>query len=137
MEFKENHAYWCMTEEIAEALLKEANSQKYFWGSGNSYAGRINYDKYGGDTCYVIREGTYCSKTYFDNHIEYEVVEVNENMLEKFREAEENRRELREEKELEAKTEANMKVVSSFMDHYESETGNKIPEEILLSFFNA
>lgn len=41
------------------------------------------------------------------------------------------------EKDLEIKTEINMKVVSNFMEHYYEETRKRIPEKIFLSFFNA
>lgn len=43
----------------------------------------------------------------------------------------------REDKELEEKTDKNMNLISAFADHYETETGKQIPENVILSFFNA
>lgn len=42
-----------------------------------------------------------------------------------------------EDTELEEKTDQNMNLISAFADHYETETGNKLPEDVILSFFNA
>ena len=35
------------------------------------------------------------------------------------------------------KIDENMNIIGLFMEHYENETGEKIPEKIFLSFFNA
>lgn len=40
-------------------------------------------------------------------------------------------------KELEERTERNMKVISDFCEHVKSEVGLVIPESAVLSFFNA
>lgn len=39
--------------------------------------------------------------------------------------------------DMEQELDANMKLISDFMSHYEKETGNEMPEDIFLSFFNA
>lgn len=40
-------------------------------------------------------------------------------------------------KNLEYTLDKNMEIVSSFMEHYKTETGKEINEKIFLSFFNA
>lgn len=40
-------------------------------------------------------------------------------------------------KKIETQTSQNMELISKFADYYKAETGKSVPEEIILSFFNA
>lgn len=55
----------CPTEEEAKAILKLADEAGYKWSTGDSYLTETEWDICEKDTCYLVKEGQYCSLDWY------------------------------------------------------------------------
>lgn len=72
----ENVAVHCSTRKAADEFLMIANSFEYTWNTGCSYADDNCWYIYKDDTCYLVDEGLYGDRKYFENK-GYKIVEFN------------------------------------------------------------
>ena len=63
----------CETEEQANAICKLMHEAGFKWCNGKTYLYYNDYNSYKSDTCYIPKEGTYCSLKYAkrSNHTIY------------------------------------------------------------------
>lgn len=56
----------CKTEQEAERICEMMDRMGKVWSDGHSYKFRTNWDRYNGQTCYLVVNNTYCSAEYFE-----------------------------------------------------------------------
>jgi hypothetical protein len=62
-----NNVVRCETEEQANELLRWANSKGLTWSSGKNYLSENQWEFYGKDTCYCLKDGLFSDKDYYEN----------------------------------------------------------------------
>ena len=72
-DLKENECIHCETEEQANAICKLMHEAGLEWCNGKTYLYYNDYNSYKSETCYIPKEGTYCSLKYakISNHTIY------------------------------------------------------------------
>ena len=72
-DLKENECIHCETEEQAKAICKLMHEVGFKWLNGMTYLYHNDYNSYKSETCYIPKEGTYCSLKYAkrSNHTIY------------------------------------------------------------------
>ena len=72
-DLKENECIHCETEEQAKAICKLMHEAGLKWCNGKTYLYYNDYNSYKSETCYIPKEGTYCSLKYakITNHTIY------------------------------------------------------------------
>ena len=63
-DLKENECIHCETEEQAVAICKLMHEAGLKWRNGKTYLYYNDYNTYKSETCYIPKEGTYCSLKY-------------------------------------------------------------------------
>ena len=56
----------CKTEEEATDFLRMAHHFGYKWESGKSFLHETYFDTYGENTCYIISDGLFSEKQYYE-----------------------------------------------------------------------
>ena len=76
-DLKENECIHCETEEQAVAICKLMHEAGLKWRNGKTYLYYDDYNTYKSETCYIPKEGTYCSLKYVKrrNYTIYKVKE--------------------------------------------------------------
>ena len=63
-DLKENECIHCETEEQANAICKLMHEAGLKWCNGKTYLYYNDYNSYKSETCYIVKEGTYCDLKY-------------------------------------------------------------------------
>ena len=76
--FKNKHiVFHCVTEDVANVILRIAHNYGYQWGHGNSFLYVNHWVFYEENTCYKIQEGMFGTKSHFENE-GYVIIDVKE-----------------------------------------------------------
>ena len=59
-----NECIHCETEEQANAICKLMHEAGFKWCNGKPYLYYNDYNSYKSETCYIVKEGTYCDLKY-------------------------------------------------------------------------
>ena len=63
-DLKKNECIHCETEEQAKAICKLMHEVGFKWLNGTTYLYHNDYNSYKSETCYIVKEGTYCDLKY-------------------------------------------------------------------------
>lgn len=67
-DLKDNDVIHCQTQKEADLLCNELHRLGYKWAGGDSYLRDTRWDIFKENTCYLIKKGEYCYKSYYKNN---------------------------------------------------------------------